>query len=103
MRTHWHTYIAATGAAGLLALGTGASATAKTFRGLTLGGHVDGTVAVTEKHTTCHLAREVAAGYIASSHGSHGFTCRRHSIQAAAGFYATCTASDHRFVQITPE
>lgn len=86
-----------------LAAGVSVPAVAVNVRSLHTCGHVDGTVAVAQLHAGCPMARRVAAVYADSQTSTHGFTCHRHATDVAAGWYATCTASRHRFVQVTPE
>ena len=70
-----------------------------------LCGHVDGTVVISVDRGTvpCATARKVARRYL-NQQQNHplGYTCRRYTIDVAAGFYAKCRKGAN-VVHITPE
>ena len=65
-------------------------------------GHVQGTVAVTAHKLACTPARRVANAYLNGRKNPDGFRCQKHSVDAAAGWWAKC-ARGGAYVQITPE
>ena len=65
-------------------------------------GYIQRTVAVSAHHIACKPARKVALTYLDGTRDPYGFSCRRHNVNAAAGWWARCTRGS-RFVQITPE
>jgi hypothetical protein len=65
-------------------------------------GHVQGTVAVTAHKLACTPARRVADAYLNGHKNPDGFRCQKHSVDAAAGWWAKCTRGI-AYVQITPE
>jgi hypothetical protein len=82
----------------------GAVARAQTINGWALCGHIDGTVAITTKHLSCKTGRYVAGKYLDSNlkRAPEHFKCHRYTVQAAAGWQATCKRSK-AVIQITPE
>jgi hypothetical protein len=65
-------------------------------------GHVQGTVAVSAHKLACAPARSVANAYLNGHRNPDGFRCQKHSVDAAAGWWAKCTRGS-AYVQITPE
>jgi hypothetical protein len=99
---HLRLLAAATATIGLFAVSESGSAGASSY--LKQCGHVDGTVAVTVKAGTvsCKTARSVAKDYDNGNKNPLGFHCKRHAVNAGAGYYAVCKKGG-KSVQVTPE
>jgi len=89
-------------AASVLSAGTGVAAVQRDSAELTQCGHVDGTIAVTTHDVRCATGRAVAKSYVAGTHHLQGFTCKRHKVNVAAGWNATCTRRQ-AIIYVTPE
>ena len=71
---------------------------------------LDMTIAVVTNHVSCSTGRSVANAYLNSTRTGlpkarvtiQGFRCVRHTVQAAAGWNATCTRGSST-IQIIPE
>jgi L-fucose isomerase-like protein len=99
---HLRLLAAATATIGLFAVAESGSAGASAS--LKQCGHVDGTVAVTVLKGTvsCKTARAVAKAYDKQHTIPSGFTCKRHKVNAGAGYYAVCKKGT-KSIQVTPE
>lgn len=78
------------------------AATASATPKLTSCGHVDKYVAVAAHRVSCNQARSIARSYLSGHHHPQRFSCRRHAVNAAAGWWEQCSRGG-RFVNIVPE
>ena len=86
----------------IVVIARAAAGTAPATPKLTPCGHVDTYVAVAAHRVSCKQARAIARSYVSGNHHPQQFSCRRHAVHAAAGWWEQCSRRG-RFVNIVPE